>query len=57
MDPLKASGLANWPQKLHNLKELRQTLGILEYQQPFIRGYATLARPLTELTKKVVPFI
>ncbi len=31
MDPLKASGLANWPQKLHNLKELRWTLGILGY--------------------------
>ena len=32
-------------------------LGILGYQQPFIQGYATLARPLTELTKKAVPFI
>jgi len=57
MDPSKASGLANWPRKLCNLKELRWTLGILGYQQPFIRGYAALARPLTELTKKAVPFI
>jgi len=31
VDPLKASGLTNWPQRLHNLKELRQTLGILGY--------------------------
>jgi len=57
VDPSKAVGLAEWPRKLHNLKELRQTLGILGYQRPFIRGYASMARPLTELTKKEVPFI
>jgi hypothetical protein len=56
-DPAKASGLANWPQNLYNLKELRWMLGILGYQHPFIQGYAALARLLTELTKKVVPFI
>jgi hypothetical protein len=32
VNPTKASGLANWPQKLCNLKELRQMLGILGYQ-------------------------
>ena len=35
---------------------MRRTLGILGYQRPFIRGYAQLARPLTKLTKKGVPF-
>jgi len=57
VDPSKAVGLVEWPRKLRNLKELRQTLGILGYQRPFIRGYASMARPLTELTKKEVPFI
>jgi hypothetical protein len=57
VDPAKASGLAIWPWKLHNLKELRQTLGILGYQEPFIWGYAAFARLLTKLTKKAVPFI
>ena len=32
------------------------TLGILGYQRPFIHGYMQLARPLTKLTKKGVPF-
>ena len=57
VDPSKVVGLAEWPCKLRNLKELRQTLGILGYQRLFIRGYASMARPLTELTKKEVPFI
>ena len=56
VDPSKAAGLAEWPQCLRNVKEVRQTLGILGYQRPFIRGYADLARPLMELTKKGVPF-
>jgi len=57
IDPSKVAGLANWPCKLCNVKELQQTLGILGYQQPFIWGYDTLAKPLMELTKKEVPFI
>ncbi len=56
VDPAKAAGLAEWPRELCNLKEVRRMLGILGYQWPFIRGYAALAKPLTELTKKDVPF-
>ncbi len=57
VDLSKAARLAKWPHKLRNMKEVRQTLGILEYQQPFIHRYTVLARLLTELTKKNVPFI
>src|SRR6266851_4835899 len=56
IDPSKAEGLAQWPRQLKNLKELRHTLGILGYQRLFIRGYAQLAKPLTELMQKGVPF-
>ena len=56
IDPSKAKGLAQWPRQLKNLKELHHTLGILGYQRLFIRGYAQLAKPLTELTRKGVPF-
>jgi hypothetical protein len=56
VDPSKAAGLSQWPRTLKNIKELRHTLGILGYQRPFIRGYAQIAKPLTDLTKKGIPF-
>ena len=52
IDPDKIMGLKNWPCKLKNVKQVCSILGILGYQRPFIRGFAKLARPLTELTKK-----
>ena len=56
IDPDKVVGLREWPRKLKTIKEVRQALGILGYQRPFIRGFAKLAKPLTELTKKDHPF-
>jgi hypothetical protein len=32
IDPSKAAGLAEWLHKLRNVKEVRRTLEILEYQ-------------------------
>jgi hypothetical protein len=56
IDPNKIAGIADWPRTLKTVKEVQQALGVLGYQQPFIRGFAQLAHPLTELTKKSVPF-
>jgi hypothetical protein len=56
VDPSKAAGLLQWPWTLKNIKELHHTLGILGYQRPFIREYAQIAKPLTNLTKKGIPF-
>ena len=56
VDPAKVAGLVNWPRQLCNVKKLQCTLGILGYQQPFIRGYAQLAMPLTDLTQKGITF-
>ena len=38
------------------LKEVRSFLGVCNYSRQFIEGYAELARPLTQLLKKGVPF-
>jgi hypothetical protein len=57
IDPTKHDGLATWPEQLATVKQVRSTLGIFGYQRPFIRGFADIAKPLTELTKKDTPFI
>jgi hypothetical protein len=57
IDPAKANGLKEWPRKLKNVREVRQILGLLGYQRPFIRGFAHIAKPLHDLTKKDVPFL
>ena len=38
------------------MHEVRSTFRILGYQRPFIQGFAAIAKPLTNLTKKDAPF-
>jgi RNase H-like domain found in reverse transcriptase len=57
IDPTKCDGLATWPEQLTTVKQVRSTLGVFGYQQPFIHGFADIAKPLTELTKKDMPFV
>jgi RNase H-like domain found in reverse transcriptase len=56
IDPMKWDGLATWPEQLSTVKQVRSTLGVFSYQQPFIHGFADIAKPLTELTKKDTSF-
>ena len=56
IDPMKADGLKNWPRELTTVKQVRSVLGVLGYQRPFIPNYATIAKPLTDLTCKDHPF-
>ena len=49
IDPTKRKGLANWPQVLTMLKQVWSTLGVLGYQQLFIKGFMVIAKPLTEI--------
>jgi RNase H-like domain found in reverse transcriptase len=56
IDPAKVAGIAEWLRELKSIKEVRSTLGVLGYQRPFIQGFAHIAKPLTELTKKEKPF-
>ena len=41
----------------HTRKQLKSVLGLMNYHGPFIRGYAELAKPLTDLTSKSVPSV
>lgn len=50
-DPKKIQAVANWPSP-NNLKQLRSFLGLLGYYRKFVKNYAILCKPLTNLLKK-----
>jgi RNase H-like domain found in reverse transcriptase len=52
IDPSKIAGIKEWLQTLKSVKEVHSTLGVLGFQQPFIPGFADLAKPLIRLLKK-----
>jgi hypothetical protein len=56
-DPSKIDGLKSWPTTLKNIKEVRSTLGVLNYNRAFIPGFADIAKPLTNLLKKDAQFL
>jgi RNase H-like domain found in reverse transcriptase/Reverse transcriptase (RNA-dependent DNA polymerase) len=52
INPLKITGIKEWPRTLKTVKEVHSTLGVLGFQRPFIPGFAHIAKPLTGLLKK-----
>jgi hypothetical protein len=56
IDPSKVTGISEWPRTITSVKQVRKMLGVLGYQHPFIRGFASIAQPIVELMKKNKPF-
>lgn len=53
-DPAKIEAVAKWKQP-YDLKSLRSFLGFCGYYRRFIKGYSSVVRPLTDLTKGFPP--
>ena len=56
LDPEKIKPLQDW-QPPTTLRDLQAFLGFCNYYRRFLRGYSSLARPLTSLLKKDVKFV
>ena len=51
MNPEKVAAVKDWP-KPENLKQVQGFLGFCNFYRRFINGFAKIATPLTQLTKK-----
>ena len=54
-DPTNVSKIVNWPTPT-NCKQVKQFVATGSYYRRFVKNFATVARPLTELTKKDAKF-
>lgn len=55
-NPEKIRAVVEYPRPT-NQKSIKQFLGLLGYYRKFIRNFASIAKPLTKLLRKDVPFI
>ena len=55
VDPSKYQVVEDWPVP-NNLKEVQSFLGFLNYYRKFIKEFASVAKPLTMLTRKGIDF-
>ena len=55
-DPRKVEDIVSWPVP-RNLTEVKSFVGLASYYRSFIRGFADLARPLNDLSRKGAKFI
>jgi len=55
MDPEKVNAILKWPEPT-NVKQVRAFLGLGNFYRHFIKDYAIMARPMTDLTCKDTVF-
>ena len=55
-DPEKIQSVKNWPVP-RNVKDLRSFLGLCSYYRKFVKDFATVAKPLHDLTKKDCQYV
>ncbi|CAA7054956.1 unnamed protein product [Microthlaspi erraticum] len=56
VDPAKIEAIRDWPRP-SSATEIRSFLGLAGYYRRFVKGFATMAQPMTKLTGKDVPFV
>ena len=57
IDPTKQKGIAEWPEKLATLKQVRQFLGVVGYHRPWIEGFAHIAHVTITLFARTIFFL
>lgn len=55
-DPSKIECIKNYPKPI-NAKDIKSFLGLLNYYHRFVDKFAKIAKPLTFLLKKNIPFV
>ena len=55
-DPKKVEAVVSWPPPI-NVSQVRSYLGFCSYYRRFIPNFSVIANPLSQLTRKDVPFI
>ena len=55
-DPKKVEAVVSWPPPI-NVSQVRSYLGFCSYYRRFIQNFSVIANPLSQLTRKDVPFI
>nr|AAD22339.1 putative retroelement pol polyprotein [Arabidopsis thaliana] len=56
VDPEKIEAIRDWPRPT-NATEIRSFLRLTGYYRRFVKGFASMAQPMTKLTGKDVPFV